>query len=156
MSLENTVREMRTLGRMLLPYSFPIVSNEDEADIAILKKRLIEIDGYEIFVYFNNADYGSRLLESLQIYGNNFTFLPFYLIIKLARAFLGDEALTLTETIYSLTGNFDDSCRKIYVWTLYYDVAGKRVEGPLHKNGVIETFEGFKFTRIPIKDFKFF
>ena len=154
--LSKTVGEMRTLARSLIPYSFPIKTHEDEADIAILKKRETTLDGYEIVVFFNNADYGDKTLETLQVFGAHFTFLPFYLVCKVARAFLGDEKLSLVEIMHSSTGETDKSCRKIYAWTLYYDVQGNKIDGPFAKNAVLDSYGGWQFSRIPNKDVKFF
>lgn len=147
---------MRTLARSLIPYSFPLKSHEDEAEIAILKRRDITLDGYEIVVFFNNADYSDKTLETLQVFGKYFTFLPFYLVCKVARAFLGDEELSLVEVMHSSTGKIDESCRKIYAWTLYYDVQGNRIDGPFAKNAQTDTHEGWQFSRIPNEDIKFF
>jgi hypothetical protein len=149
--LELIVREMRSLGKQLLPHTFPKVTHAQEESIAALKKREIEVDGYDIIVYFSNADYGDRILETLQIFGKNFTHLPFYLVCKIARAFLSDTNLALIETI-----DENDSPRKIYIWTLYYDVQGNQIEGPFYKNAVSDSFEGFHFLRIPNKDVIFF
>lgn len=154
--LEQTVGEMRALAKQLLPYSFPLASHEVEADIAILKKREIVVDGYDVVVYFNNADYEDKILETLQVFGQHFSFLPFYLVCKLARAFLDDEKLSLTEVMHSATGKIDKSCRKIYAWTLYYDAHGNRIDGPFAATATPDTYEGFGFSRIASQDVKFF
>lgn len=134
---------------LLLPYSFPIVPRQDEVDIACLKQREITIDGYDVGVYFNSCDYSSYKLESLQVFGRYFNSLPFYLVCKIARAFLGSEDLTLIESI-------DKSYRKIYVWTLYYDRDGKKTSSPVKGKRKADYFEGFNFFRLNEMDIKFF
>jgi len=154
--LVKTVGEMRTVAKQLLPHSFPQKTRQDEADIAVLKKREILVDGYEVVVYFNNAHYGDRILETLQVYGRYFSFLPFYLVCKVARAFLGDDKLSLVEVIHSSAGKIDKTCKKIYVWTLYYDTDGKRISGPFAENATPDNYDGLVFLRTQDKDIKFF
>jgi hypothetical protein len=137
-ALKETVARMRGLGEVLSPFN--CAKNED--DISVLKTREIVVDGYEVVVYYTKshgypkgADHST---EVLQIYGSYSPFLPFNLICKLAKAFLGNEHLSLVELF---KGN-----RKVYCWAVNQDSSGKVIPTPFEVEVEQCTFEGLKYS----------
>jgi len=155
-ALEETVRQMRSLALTISPYSFPHSTHQDEIDLACLKQREIEVDGYDLGVHFNIADHGKFKLESLQVFGKYFTYLPFRVVAKVAVAFLGDKELTLAEIMHSRSVDIDKHCRKIYLWTVYFNSDGERTSSPFYKRSKEVEVDGFKFYRVAEREFNFF
>lgn len=147
------------MAEMLVPHSFPVKSHQDEVDIACLKQRDTVVCGYELGLLFSISDqsqYGhASRLESLQIFGRQFTYLPFDLVAKIARAFLGDKHLSLTEVPHTKTGRIDEKTRNIYVWTLYRDGDGAPIPSP-YKDAVTKSHGEFKFYKINPEQISFF
>ena len=92
MDLNTLVGQMRTMGDMLIPYSFPYCEIHEEQEISILKSREICIDGYNVEVSFNKSYYphpdGSFFLEVVHIAAKYSTFLPFNIVVKIGKKFL--------------------------------------------------------------------
>ena len=106
----------------------------------------MNVDGYDLTISYSKADYGTHYLEILQIQGYNIPFLPFNLICKLGKAFLGSDCLTLIEVI--------KSSRKLYCWTLYINKEnGECIDPPESKPC---TFEGFNFSAMNPKLVNFY
>lgn len=154
---DKTIKEMRSLARMLQPESFPIKSAEQEDAISCLKQREVTLDGYEIIVYFNNCSYGEVSLETLQIFGKQFTYLPFSLICKCAYKFLGEKELALVEVMsFGKKGELvDDMARRIYVWTVYYK-EGQPIASPFAKEIKHCSYDGLEFSQIEKNELTFF
>lgn len=132
--LEQHVAELRDLAKTLMPYSFPKVSVEDDAEVIPLRTRQLVIDGYDVAVTFCISDYDKHHLESLQIQGVYTPFLPFALVCKIARFFLGSEHLSYTDLVRDN--------RKIYCWTI------RRRKGrvvPLTKKVSHDSYEGLTY-----------
>lgn len=107
--LERQADEMKRVVRHLTPYSFPKGNIEDETDLLPLKNRAIVVDGYDVSLTLSESDFDSYMVESLQIQGVYTPFLPFYVVCKVARAFLGEAGLSHAD--------FVKNNRKIYCWT---------------------------------------
>jgi hypothetical protein len=139
LKLEQIIEHMRTLGDMLIPFNFPKspLSNTMEDDLAIFKQREAIIDGYPIIIHYQKSDYEKHLMETLQIYGKNSPFLPFNLICKLAKRFLGSHHLSLIEI-------FKDN-RKIYIWSVCVDRRGRPIPSPYELETEECDFEGFNY-----------
>jgi hypothetical protein len=131
--LDYQVDEMRRVANLLMPDTYPKVTFEDEQVILPLKQRVVRIDGYDVVVCFSRAEYPGYVLESLQIQSIYSPFLPFSLVCKIGRIFLGNRHLSYVEF-------FRDS-RKIYCWTV------KREDGvavaPYRSSP--GNYEGFKY-----------
>lgn len=113
-NVEKSISELKNLGKVLIPYNFPITTKDlVEDDLLIFKTRFFVIDGYSLLAHYQRCDYKDYYLDIVQIYGDYSTFLPFSVVCKLAKKFLGNEELSLVE-VYK-----DD--RKIYCWTIYLD-----------------------------------
>ena len=137
--LEDIIENMRALGDMLIPHNFPkaplLMTTED--DLSIFKQREATIDGYPVVMYYQKADYDAYLMETLQIYGKNSPFLPFGLICKLGKRFLGSHHLSIVEI-------FRDN-RKIYIWSVCVDRRGRPIPGPWEPETEECVFEGFNY-----------
>lgn len=134
--LDELVFQMKALGDVLVPYNFPQVDADLEDDLGIFKAREALIDGYNLFIHYQKSDYEDYFIEVLQIHNTKGPFLPFQLVCKLGRRFLGSSHLNLIEL-------FREN-RKIYVWSVCRDKTGKSISSP---NETLETceFEGFKY-----------
>lgn len=137
--LDAIIERMRNLGEMLVPYNFPQspppTTMEDE--LAIFKHREAIIDGYPVVLHYQKADYDKHLMETLQIYGKNSPFLPFGLICKLGKRFLGSNYLSLVEL-------FKDN-RKIYIWSVCVNRKGQPIPAPYEMETEECEFEGFNY-----------
>lgn len=132
--ISQAVTEMRAMANLLIPATFPKVTFKEEQEILLLKQRVMTIDGYEISICFSMADYGNNMLESLQLQGVFAPFLPFIVVCKLGRAFLGEENISYIE--------FFRNKRNVYCWTL------RTVDGrpaPPDKAAKLGSYEGFNF-----------
>ena len=137
-SLDDHITEMRSFGEFLMPYNFPQVKAEEEDDVNHIKAREVYVDGYDLILHYSKSQYENHFLETLQILGKYSPFLPFFLVCKIGKKFLGEQQLSLVEI-------FRDN-RKIYCWTLVLDKAGKPTQGPYQKEGVETcTYEGFEY-----------
>jgi hypothetical protein len=136
---EKIIESMRALGEILIPYNFPKapLSTTTEDDLAIFKQKEVVIDGYPIVLHYQKSDYDKHLIENLQIYGKNSPFLPFNLVCKLGKRFLGSYHLSLVEI-------FKDN-RKIYIWSVCVDKHGKSMPGPWETETEECVFEGFNY-----------
>lgn len=150
--LKETVREMKETAKRLIPQSFPLVSREQEVEASLLKQKTVTINGYHVGLYYNECKYGKYLLNSLQVFGKSHSYLPFDLVFKLTEKFLGKHKLSLIEVPYqgkSVT-------RKIYVWTVYYNVDGVAVDNPFHTTHSLDKYNEVEFKKINPTDVKFF
>lgn len=123
------------MAEMLIPHTYPKVPFEHEQDVLVLKQRRITVDGYEITICLSRADYDDYYLDSLQIQNTSYPFLPFNLVCKLGRAFLGKQNLSYID--------FVKDNRKVYCWTLRV-----RDEQPLppSKKSQKSSYEGFEYS----------
>jgi hypothetical protein len=156
--LDRHVKEMKNTAKFLMPYSFPAMPPEDEEIIAPLKQREITVDGYDLVVFFNNCSYGNIELETLQVYGKDFCFLPLTVVCKCVRKFLGDQELALVEIMHhNKQGILDESSRNIYVWTVYYDSEDQTpIETPFTKDVKMCCYDGLNFAQVEQNYFKLF
>jgi hypothetical protein len=138
LSLETLTKQMRASARQMVPWSYPRVDAFYEEYIYPLRIREATVDGYPVILYFGIADHGHHILETAQIFGKNTPFLPFYLVVKVARAFLGRDDLSLIEQHRGV--------RKIYCWTVYRDQDGNTVPAPFKMPVEKCVFEGFEYS----------
>jgi len=136
--LEKQVKEMQALAETLVPYTFPVVSIEEEQEILILKQRQITLDGYDISVILSKAKYPEYGIESLQISSVRTPFLPFNMVCKIGRAFLGDQYLGYAE--------FFKKGEKVYCWTVRYQEDNKI---PPTDRAFEAVYEGFEYKVLP-------
>ena len=98
------------MASLLIPHTIPKVSFEEEQEVLFLKQRSVTIEGYDLVLCFSKADYDKYVLHSLQVQGVYHMFLPFEVVVKTGRAFLGDRHLAFID--------FIKGGRKIYCWTV--------------------------------------
>ena len=134
MNLQKIVKEMSDMARMLVPHTYPLVDFQEEQDVMFLKQRHLAIDGYDLIICLSEADYGESTLISLQIQSAQGPFLPFALICKIGRAFLGEKHLSFIE--------FFRNNKKVYCWTIKKN--GERLMRPA-KSTKAGSYEGFDF-----------
>lgn len=134
-TLDEEIDEMKVLARTLIPYTFPKVDFKYEQDIILLKQRTVTVDGFDILVCYSKSDYDDHFLESVQIQSAFAPFLPFTIVCKLGRAFLGVNKLSYIE--------FFRNNKKVYCWTLK-----SRDDRPLppDKKNTPGRFEGYDYT----------
>lgn len=149
-SLEEIIEGMRAVGDVLIPYNFPKSPPPTtlEDNLTLFKEREVIIDGYSIFLHYQKADYDVHFLETLQIYNKNSPFLPFNLVCKLAKRFLGPHHLSLVEL-------FKDN-RKIYCWSVCVDDRGRPIQSPYDLETEDCQFEGFKYLYMQPNQVNFF
>ena len=123
------------MARQLVPLTYPKVHFSEEQEILILKQRQLTIDGYDVIVCYSEADYEKYLLRSLQIQSaQHGPFLPFTIVCKLGKIFLGSDNLSYIE--------FFRNNRKVYCWTV--KCRGENILPPGSKTRP-GSYEGFKF-----------
>jgi hypothetical protein len=142
-SLEQTVEQMRRMGEMLIPYNYPMTPKSEAEDIAPFKLNQIMLDGYEIYVQYNKGNYGKYFLESVEVIAKNTPFLPFVLVCKVGKAFLGDKYLAYV--------SFWDQNRNHYVWTVAKDEDDQPMPGPYKVEMETYEYEGFEYDVFPKK-----
>ncbi len=140
--IKKIVSEMRAMGKLLSNFS----SSKDEDEISLLKSREVYIDGYEIVLHYGETIFDEHHLECFQCLGVRSPFLPFSVVTKLARKFLGEEHVCFVDV-------FIDN-KKVYCWTVSKDPDGKILESKsILKEG---SFEGFDFDYLNPKNINFF
>jgi hypothetical protein len=98
-TLTDTVKILKTYAEHLIPYNYPKADVLLEDYISLLKTLLVEVDGYLIRVHYTKMDYDTHYVEVCQISAEIIPFLPFSTIVKVGKAFLGDNYLSLMKQI---------------------------------------------------------
>ena len=132
--LNDHVNEMKALAKRLVPYTYPNVPYQEEFEILPLKIRTFVVDGYHISATYNCVCYKKSMIESVQIQGIYTPFLPFILVCKIGKAFLGSENLGYIE--------FMRDKKKIYCWTVHFK-QGHTV--PPKRKSTLGNFEGLDY-----------
>ena len=123
------------MAEVLVPFTFPVTDFSDEQEVIVLKQRDVVLDGYAVTVCYSKADYDVYLLNSLQVHSSYTPFLPFNVVCKAGRAFLGERHLSYVE--------FFKNNKKVYCWTT------KERDGrvmPPDKSSSPEEYEGFGYS----------
>lgn len=147
-SLAQNVKELKAFGACLMPYNYPKVGPEEEDEIGFIKSREIVVDGYTVVVYYNKADWTEHYLEILQITGRFTPFLPFSLVCKIGKSFLGDKELSYVD--------FIKDGRKVYCWTCGLDLNNTPIPHPYKAEVLDCSFEGFFYRRLNPASVNFF
>lgn len=134
-SVKLSIQQMKSMARRLLPYTFPTVHFKEEQDVLLLKQKRMIVDGYEVTLCYSEADYEKYYLKSLQIQSSQAPFLPFTLVCKIGKMFLGKKNLSYIEFF---RGN-----RKVYCWTVKVKNGKMLPPGKKTKPGY---YEGFQFS----------
>jgi len=135
-NLEDIVDKMRAVGEQLIPYN-QLGDNSIEDVLHIAKTKETYADGYSIIIHYSKSDLKTHYLECIQILGKETPFIPFHLIAKIAKKFLGYYDLSLVE---QLRDN-----RKIYCWTAFIDKKGRPIKPVNVPEIEICNYEGFEY-----------
>jgi len=147
-SLDDLVEDIKKVGDMLVPYNWPQNDPRLETELHKLKSRIIDIDGYTIKIHFNRGDYESHYVETLQIMGEKCPFLPFCLVARIGKKFLGDHNLYLVELM--------KDNRKIYCWSITLDKQGRPIDPQIRGKTEECQYDGFKYQYIYPSQVNFF
>ena len=142
------LEHLREVAEYLIPHTYPVSPASVEEEISVLKKMEFMVDGHNVVVYFNKANYGGYFLETFQILGKNSPFLPFQVVVKLAQVMLGDHYLSFVE--------FYQDDRKVYCWSVCVDQEGKPKPSPIEETTVPCEFEGFEYKSMHINQLNFY
>jgi hypothetical protein len=140
-NFDEVVKNMKSLAVMLMPHNYP--QNPMalfEEDLEIFKEREVVIDGYSVILYYQISNYEIYHLKSLQVHNKIGPFLPFNVVVKIAKKFLGTEQLSLIEVF--------KSNKKIYCWSVATDEKDNPVETPYISDAQPCEFEGLKYLYI--------
>ena len=132
--IQNSIDSMKAIADQLIPYSFPVVSFEEEQKVLCLKNRVIQVDGYEISVCFSRADYERHILETIQIQSPHVPFIPFNIVCKVGQLFMGQKYLSYVD--------FFRNNRKVYCWAAKTSNERRLPPG---KKSRPASYEGFDF-----------
>ena len=146
--LDQIVRGMKALGEVLVPFNFPLAPLTTEDDLGLFKAREAMVDGYKLYIHYQKSDYSIYFIETLQIHNTASPFLPFGLICKLGKRFLGNSHLSLVEM-------FRDN-RKIYLWSLCTDKQGNSLALPNNPQVEKCVYEGFHYSYLQPNQVDFF
>lgn len=147
-NLDELIEKARRMGDVLIPFNWPLSYRGDDDALSILKTTSTIVDGYEVKIHFSKADHGSHFLETLQIFGEHTPFLPFNVVCKIARRFLGSKYLYLVELMQEQ--------KKVYIWTICIDKQGVPIQNPQQKNAQVLDYEGFSYYLMDPKSVKFY
>ncbi len=138
-SFDTVITEMKSFGTFLMPFSQPKVSKEDDEEVSCLKLRETTIDGYSVAVHYSKNDYPTHYMEVVQITGKYSPFLPFSLVCKIGKKFLGDKFLSYVDYLR------DD--RKTYCWTFATDKSNNPIPAPYKKESISDdrVYEGLSY-----------
>jgi meiotically up-regulated gene 157 (Mug157) protein len=143
-SLSEHIDQMKKMAEMLVRHTYPNgfnkegtanVTFDDEQEIVLLKQRKVKVDGYSVTVCLSYANYEKYTLKSLQVQANQGAFLPFNVVCKVGREFLGDENISYVD--------FFRNNKKVYCWTV------KTLNGeplPPGKTATPSSYEGFDYS----------
>ena len=137
LNLNTLLQEMRAIATQMVPFSYPRVPAENEECVYPLRIREAIVDGYPVVIYYGIADHGHHTLETVQVFSRHGIFLPFSLVVKVGRMFLGGYNLSLMEMFRER--------RKIYCWTVYRDRKGNPGKTPFKMPSERCVFEGFEY-----------
>ena len=146
-SFDDHIAEMKHLGNILVPYNYPVVTIEAENEINVLKTREVMVDGYTLVLHYSKSFCEDHYLLTLQIVNKYSHFLPFSLVCKVAKRFLGED-LSLVET-------FQDN-RKVYSWNYIQSLDGKFINPYESQEDEQKIYEGFKYRHMNPENVNFY
>jgi hypothetical protein len=135
--IQETIDRMKRLGEMMASKTFPNCDIGEDEDLIILKSTEILIDGYTVILFYSVSDYPDQKMKTLQIHSKNHNFLPFNIVCKVAKKFLGEKYISLLEI---LSGN-----KKIYCWTIVCDKKDAPIMNPYNENYIKKEFGDFNY-----------
>lgn len=134
---EDHVKEMKRLANSLQPFTPP--HHPLDGDISWFKSRDIIVDGVPLIVNYSIFDHGDLKPIVLNIGCKDVPFLPFTVVCKVAKMYLGDKYLTLYEC----------ETNKIYSWSVLLR-KGEPVEH--NEDKTLYSFNGLDFHRASLEE----
>jgi len=145
-SFDEQIISLKKMAQMLIPYTFPLVDFREEHVILPLKQAMLKVDGYDLVLHYSIADYKRHYLETVQIQSTTLPFLPFSLVCKIGKRFLGTKSLSYVD-LYK-----ED--KKLYCWTLKRSKLGDILK-PRKGETKITEYEGFSYNILNPKSINF-
>ncbi len=128
------LKEMKAFAEYTMPFTHPKQKHDDE--INDLKAREEKIDGYNVIVFYSKSDHGNYYSEIVQIMGRYTPFLPFSLVCKIGKKFLGNKHLSFID--------FIRDNRKVYCWTVKLDTKNNPIAN--YTENVLDcVYEGLEY-----------
>ena len=146
-NLDVTIKRMKKLAKSFVNLTFPH-SKGDDQDLVLLKSSDVLIDGDTVIIFFSTSDYTDHLVKTFQIYPKNHSFLPFHLVCKMAKKFLGEQHVSLLEVF--------SNNKKLYCWSVVTNLDEEPIENPNNSNGEKREFEKFNFQVMYPEEVNFF
>jgi hypothetical protein len=146
-NLDATIKRMKKLAKNFIHLTFPC-SNGDDQDLVLLKSAEVLVDGYTIIIFYSISDYKDHLVKTFQIYPKNHSFLPFHIVCKMAKKFLGDKHVSLLEMF--------NNNKKLYCWSVVTNLDEEPIENPYSTNSEKREFEKFNFSIMYPEEVNFF
>lgn len=137
--LNTIVKDLKRASELIINFTYPKSSTIEEANYDFMRSAKACIDGFLLNIYYTKSDYESHFFETVQIVGEYSPFIPFHVVFKIGKAFLGEENLGLTE--------FFQKNRKVYCWNMITTKDGQQMSSELLR-GQKCNFEGCKYTLI--------
>lgn len=135
--IQKTIDRMKKLGETLSSKTFPNCEIGEDEDLILLKSTEILIDGYTLILFYSVSDYHDHKIKTLQIYSKNHHFLPFNVVCKMAKKFLGEKYISLIELFVNN--------RKVYCWASICDEKDNPVMNPYSNQYTEKEFEDFNY-----------
>jgi hypothetical protein len=146
-NLETIIKRMKKLAKNFIYLTFPH-SKGDDQDLVLLKTSEVLIDGYTVIIFYSISDYKDHFVKTFQICPKNHSFLPFNLVCKMAKKFLGDKHVSLLEIL--------SSNKKLYCWSVVTNTSDEPIENPYSSNYERREFEKFDFSIMHPEEVNFF
>lgn len=137
--LNTIVKDLKRASQLIIKFTYPKSSTTEEAEFDFLRSSRACIDGFLLNIYYTKSDYDEHVFETVQIVGEYSPFIPFHVVFKIGKAFLGEQNLSLTE--------FFQKNRKVYCWNMITNNDGEQMSSDLLRGEKCD-FEGCKYTYI--------
>lgn len=118
--LKTAVKLGSVLSQSLRPYTFPNAPSYMEDDYLPFRIWQFPVDGYDVCVHLTDFEVDGNQATNLQIYSPELVTLPFYLVFKIAAAYLGIENMVFFF--------FVRNGKQVFCWTALRDKDGNSIE----------------------------
>jgi hypothetical protein len=127
-------------AKIMRPFSTFKMSNEVENKLNAYRLWNVNLDGYNICVFYTESDIEKSQVKSIQIFSKNLFTLPFHIVFKVGMAMLGNDN---TNIFFS----FVREGTTVFCWTKVEDENGNSL--PLVEEEVeYKNYLGIKFACI--------
>lgn len=112
------------VSSVLEPYSFPKFDPSVEQALSPYKVWRFPVDGYDVVTYYTKTIAENSRICSLQVWSEDFNFLPFSIAVKVAKVFIKHNNLCLF--------HINNSGKFLYCWTKMTTLDGEPMK-PIEK-----------------------